>query len=222
VLILAAAGAVALARLLGLPASVGFLAAGITVGSHGLGILAPGEGTTFLSELGVVLLMFLGGLEFSLAEMVAARATVLRPGGLQVALTTSLTAIVAWFFGLGWPAAIVVGGVTTMSSTAVTLKQLSEQYELGAAHGRRRGHVVVSGSGSSSVSRPRRHGANRSLHSEPAAAARYRGNRSCGYSDLIYMAYAFTTYSSTIRWLLKNEPLSAIACRMMSMKRSRY
>lgn len=136
VLILAAAGAVAVAILLGLPASVGFLAAGVLVGPHGLGIMAPGDGTAFLAELGVILLMFLGGLEFSLAEMMAARATVFGPGGVQVALTTSLTAVMAWFFGLGWSAAIVMGGVVAMSSTAVTVKQLSELGELGTLHGR--------------------------------------------------------------------------------------
>jgi CPA2 family monovalent cation:H+ antiporter-2 len=136
VLIVAAAGAAVLARLLGLPPSVGFLAAGLAVGPHGFGLLAPSEGTTFLSELGVVLLMFLTGLEFSLAEMMAARATVFGAGGLQVALTTSLTAIVARLFGFSWPASVVLGGVVAMSSTALSLKQLAEQSELGTTHGR--------------------------------------------------------------------------------------
>ena len=88
VVIIAAAGAVGLVRRVGFPPIVGYLLAGLAIGPHGLAILAPSEGTAFLSELGVVLLMFMVGLEFSLPKMIAARATVFGAGGLQVGLTT--------------------------------------------------------------------------------------------------------------------------------------
>jgi CPA2 family monovalent cation:H+ antiporter-2 len=136
VVIVAAACAVGLARRIGLPPIVGYLVAGLAIGPHGLELLAPSEGTEFLSELGVVLLMFMIGLEFELPKLIAARATVFGAGGLQVGLTTLIGATAAIFLGLGWQAAIVIGGVVAMSSTAITLKQLSDDGELGSQHGR--------------------------------------------------------------------------------------
>lgn len=135
VVIVASACAVGLARRIGFPPIVGYLVAGLASGPHGLEILAPSEGTAFLSELGVVLLMFMIGLEFELPKMIAARATVFGAGGLQVGLTTLIVAIAAISFGVGWQAAIVIGGVVAMS-TAITLKQLSDDGELGSQHGR--------------------------------------------------------------------------------------
>jgi CPA2 family monovalent cation:H+ antiporter-2 len=136
VVILAAAGAVGLVKRIGLPPILGYLLAGLAIGPHGLEVLAPSEGTAFLSELGVVLLMFMVGLEFSLPKMIAARATVFGAGACQVALTTLSVAFVARLFGAGWPAAIVMGSVVAMSSTAITLKQLSDEGDLGSQHGR--------------------------------------------------------------------------------------
>ena len=68
--------------------------------------------------------------------MIAARATVFGAGACQVALTTLSVAFVARLFGAGWPAAIVMGSVVAMSSTAITLKQLSDEGDLGSQHGR--------------------------------------------------------------------------------------
>ena len=133
VVILAAAGAVGLVKRIGFPPILGYLLAGLAIGPHGLEVLAPSEGTAFLSELGVVLLMFMVGLEFSLPKMIAARATVFGAGACQVALTTLSVAFVARLFGAGWPAAIVMGSVVAMSSTAITLKQLSDEGDLGSA-----------------------------------------------------------------------------------------
>jgi CPA2 family monovalent cation:H+ antiporter-2 len=134
--ILASACAVGLARRIGFPPIVGYLAAGLAIGPHGLRSLAPSEGTAFLSELGVVLLMFMVGLEFSLPKMIAARATVFGAGGLQVGLTALAGATAAIPLGIGWQAAVVIGGVLAMSSTAIALKQLSDDGELGSQHGR--------------------------------------------------------------------------------------
>ena len=136
VVIAACAFSVGLFRWLGFPAIVGYLLAGLAIGPHGFGILAPSEGTAFLSELGVVLLMFMVGLEFSLPKMFAARTTVFGAGGLQVGLTTLIVAATAIFFGVHWQAAILMGGAVAMSSTAITLKQLSDDGELGSQDGR--------------------------------------------------------------------------------------
>jgi CPA2 family monovalent cation:H+ antiporter-2 len=136
VVIVASAVAVGLVRRIGFPPIVGYLVAGLAIGPHGLGILAPSDGTAFLSELGIVLLMFMVGLEFSLPKMIAARTTVFGAGGLQVGLTTLVVAAGAILFGADWQAAVVMGGVVAMSSTAITLKQLSDDGELGSQHGR--------------------------------------------------------------------------------------
>ncbi|MFZ1430649.1 MAG: cation:proton antiporter [Geminicoccaceae bacterium] len=136
VVILAAAGAVGLVKRVGLPPILGYLLAGLAIGPHGIAVLAPSEGTAFLSELGVVLLMFMVGLEFSLPKMIAARATVFGAGACQVALTTLGVALAARLLGAGWLAAVVMGGVVAMSSTAIVLKQLSDEGELGSQHGR--------------------------------------------------------------------------------------
>ncbi len=136
VVIIAAAGAIGLVRRVGFPPILGYLLAGLAIGPHGLAVLAPSEGTAFLSELGVVLLMFMVGLEFSLPKMIAARATVFGAGACQVALTTLGVALAARLLGAGWLAAVVMGGVVAMSSTAITLKQLSDDGELGSQHGR--------------------------------------------------------------------------------------
>ena len=136
IVIVAAACAVGLLDGSEFPPIVGYLLAGLAIGPHGFALLAPSEGTEFLSELGVVLLMFMVGLEFSLPKMIAARATVFGAGGLQVALTTLIVAAAANLLGIDWPAAIVMGGVVAMSSTAITLKQLADDGELGSQHGR--------------------------------------------------------------------------------------
>ena len=136
VVIIAAAGAIGLVKRVGFPPILGYLLAGLAIGPHGLAVLAPSEGTAFLSELGVVLLMFMVGLEFSLPKMIAARATVFGAGACQVALTTLGVALAARLLGAGWLAAVVMGGVVAMSSTAIMLKQLSDEGELGSQHGR--------------------------------------------------------------------------------------
>jgi CPA2 family monovalent cation:H+ antiporter-2 len=80
--------------------------------------------------------MFMVGLEFSLTKLLAARNTVFQAGGLQVAVTALCVALAAALFGINWRAATIIGGVIAMSSTAITLKQLSDQGELGSQHGR--------------------------------------------------------------------------------------
>jgi CPA2 family monovalent cation:H+ antiporter-2 len=118
------------------PALVGYLLAGVAIGPHGLALLPETEGVRFLGELGVALLMFIVGLEFSLGRIWAARSTVFGAGALQVGLTALAVAVPARMAGLEWSAGLLLGGALAMSSTAIALKQLGEQHELGSAHGR--------------------------------------------------------------------------------------
>ena len=116
---------------------VGYLAAGLLIGPHGLNLLPATDTVRVLGELGVALLMFIVGLEFSLPRMIAARGVVFGMGGLQVAATTLLAALAAWLVGgIDWLAGAVVGGTIAVSSTAIAAKQLADQGELNTQHGR--------------------------------------------------------------------------------------
>ncbi len=115
---------------------LGYLATGVLVGPAALGWLPDGDATRLLAELGVVLLMFTIGLEFSLPHLLAAKRLVLGLGGAQVLLTALLLGLVGYLAGLSVIQALVMGAALSMSSTAIVLKQLGEQMELPAAHGR--------------------------------------------------------------------------------------
>ncbi len=136
IIILASAAVIAFCVRVGFSPIIGYLVTGLAIGPYGLGLLTVTEGTRFLAELGVVLLMFMVGLEFSFSRMLAARRLIFGMGGAQVLLTASLVAGGALLLGVAWPAALILGGAVAMSSTAITLKQLADQEELNSAHGR--------------------------------------------------------------------------------------
>jgi CPA2 family monovalent cation:H+ antiporter-2 len=136
IVILACAGTVTLFAQLGFPTVLGYLATGLVIGPHGLGILTASEGVHFLAELGVIFLLFMVGLEFSLPKMIAARKIVFGLGGLHVTSTTTLVTAGAIWLGFDARTAIVLGGAVAMSSTAVVLKQLADQGEISTEHGR--------------------------------------------------------------------------------------
>jgi CPA2 family monovalent cation:H+ antiporter-2 len=136
VIIAASVVAVAVLRRAGLPPILGYLAAGFALGPHALGLTGVTDQTRFLAELGVIFLMFTVGLEFSLPAMFAARADVFGAGGLQVALMTLGAAGLAALQGAAPVAAFLIGGAVATSSTAIVLKQLAEQGDLGTRPGR--------------------------------------------------------------------------------------
>jgi CPA2 family monovalent cation:H+ antiporter-2 len=127
---------VALFRRLNLPPILGYLLVGLVAGPHALGWLEETEATHFLGEIGVVFLLFTIGLEFSLPQFWAMRGLVLGLGGSQVLLGTAAAGGVAWLAGMDPGAAVVVGGALALSSTALVVKQLTEQLELHSPHGR--------------------------------------------------------------------------------------
>lgn len=127
---------VALFRRLGLPPILGYLAVGTLLGPHALGWLEHGPVIHLLGEIGVAFLLFAIGLEFSLGQFWAMRRTLLGLGGAQVAIGTLSGALIAWWIGIPRAAAIVVGGALAMSSTAIVIKQLTDQLELQDRHGR--------------------------------------------------------------------------------------
>jgi CPA2 family monovalent cation:H+ antiporter-2 len=144
VLVAAIAGGM-LARLLRLPVILGYIAAGIAVGPFGLGTLSFFGGTGFvnrgdtisaLAEVGVILLLFAIGLEFSLKELLSMGKIAVLGGILQIALTAAAGYGVGVVLGLDVTAAIFFGFIISLSSTMVVLKLLMERGELDTVHGR--------------------------------------------------------------------------------------
>ncbi len=121
---------------LNLPPILGYLAVGVLVGPWGFAWIDDTEHTRALAEFGVVFLLFTIGLEFSLPQLIRMKRIVLGLGGLQVFLTTALTAAVVLYLGLPPESALVLGGVIAMSSTALVIRQLTDQVELHTRHGR--------------------------------------------------------------------------------------
>jgi CPA2 family monovalent cation:H+ antiporter-2 len=127
---------VALAQRLRLPSMLGYLAVGLLLGPHTLGVFTETRTTVLLSDLGVAFLLFTLGLEFSWPRMVAMRREVFGLGTAQVLATAVLAAAVAAIFGVPLLPAIVIGGAAAMSSTVLIVQQLRELAELNRTHGR--------------------------------------------------------------------------------------
>ncbi len=127
---------VTLFKRLHLPPILGYLIVGILVGPFGSGVIASNEETRFLAEFGVVFLLFAIGLEFSLPQMIAMKGAVFGLGGSQVLFTCLVAGGIAWSLGLEPAAALISGAILALSSTAIVIKQLSEQVELNTEHGR--------------------------------------------------------------------------------------
>ena len=136
ILLLASVGVVAMARRLGLPAILGYLFVGLTVGPHALAVVGENDGTHLLADIGVVFLLFTLGLEFSWPRMLAMRREVFGLGLLQVLATALAFAVLAKIAGIAWVPALVAGGAVAMSSTAIIIRQLTEQSEVNRTHGR--------------------------------------------------------------------------------------
>ncbi|MDA8128337.1 MAG: monovalent cation:proton antiporter-2 (CPA2) family protein [Betaproteobacteria bacterium] len=126
----------AAARVLRLPTMLGYLVTGIAIGPFALGWIPDSAQARYLAEFGVVFLMFSIGLEFSLARLMTMRLTVFGFGGAQVVLTIALTTGVAWLLDLPLLAALALGGIMSMSSTAIVSKLLAERLEIQTPHGR--------------------------------------------------------------------------------------
>jgi len=119
-----------------LPLLVGLMLTGIAIGPYGLGLVAETEGIEVLAEIGVMLLLFTIGLEFSLRRLGEMKRLVLIGGGLQVGVTVAATAAIAVLFGRSINQSIFFGFLVALSSTAIVLKSYSERNEVDAPHGR--------------------------------------------------------------------------------------
>lgn len=139
VFLAAAAIAAPLGKRLGIGAVLGYLLAGVALGPYGLGVVVSvyeAEGILRIAEFGVVLLLFLIGLELRLPRLWAMRNAVFGLGSAQVLTAAATLALLGWLMGLAASPALVAGAALALSSTAFVLQLLEEKGELKARHGR--------------------------------------------------------------------------------------
>ncbi|MBS0515490.1 MAG: cation:proton antiporter [Proteobacteria bacterium] len=132
----AAVVAVALSKRAGLGAVLGYLGAGALIGPNLLGFAPDMSQANELSELGVILLLFVIGLELSPARLWLMRRAVFGAGLVQVVLSAAVLGGIAFAFGSGIDTAIIIGLALALSSTAIGLQTLAERKEIGEPHGR--------------------------------------------------------------------------------------
>ena len=118
---------VAVAKKLGLGSVLGYLIAGAIIGPFALNLTGESEDVMKFAEFGVVILLFLIGLEVRPALLWSMRKTIFGLGGAQVAATALAIAGAAMLLGLAWPTALAAGLVLAMSSTAIVLQTLDEK-----------------------------------------------------------------------------------------------
>src|SRR5689334_918419 len=118
-----------------IPPIVGLLITGVLCGPYGFGLIGDLEQVHALAEVGVVLLLFTIGLEFSVQQLVRLRTFLLGGGGLQVGLSILLTLLIARLAGLHVNVGILLGMLVALSSTAIVIRLLADRGEVDAPHG---------------------------------------------------------------------------------------
>jgi CPA2 family monovalent cation:H+ antiporter-2 len=136
VLIVAGAFIAYLCHLLGLVPIVGFLLAGVVIGPHGLALVTDQEIVDSAAEVGVVLLLFTIGIEFSLEKLARIKTLIFAGGALQVSLATLATAGLLAAVGVDWKSGVFTGFLVALSSTAIVLKLLEGRGETASQRGR--------------------------------------------------------------------------------------
>lgn len=123
-------------RRFNMPSIIGFLLTGIIAGPKGFGLISASHEVEILAETGIIFLLFVIGIEFSLKGLNKIRKTVLIGGSMQVGGTILLASMLAWAFGLPTSKAVFLGFLISLSSTAIVMKLLQEQGKITAPHGR--------------------------------------------------------------------------------------
>lgn len=118
------------------PSLLGFLIAGIIAGPYAFNLISSQHEVELLSEIGIIFLLFIIGIELSLKGLASMKKTILLGGGMQVGGTIFFTAVVSYFLGLPLNTAVFLGFLFSLSSTAIVLKLLQEKGEVTSPHGR--------------------------------------------------------------------------------------
>lgn len=119
-----------------IPGILGYLITGLIVGPNGMGLVSHVGNVDAMAEIGVVLLLFTIGLEFSLKQLIALKRSAIGGGFLQVALTTAIIALICVILKIHWGKSVFYGMLIALSSTAIVLKILMERSEVDSAFGR--------------------------------------------------------------------------------------
>ncbi|WP_162417313.1 cation:proton antiporter [Cyclobacterium roseum] len=119
-----------------LPTIIGYLLTGAIAGPYGLSLVDASTAVEVLSEIGVILLLFVIGMEFSLKSLMAIKKAVFIGGSLQVLLTIGATTLITYSFGYDWNKAVFFGFLFALSSTAIVLKLLQETGQVNSISGR--------------------------------------------------------------------------------------
>ncbi len=139
----AAVVGVPIVRLLGQSAVLGYLVAGVVIGPSGFSLIAEPETAASVAEIGVVLLLFIVGLELELSRLVSMRRDIFGLGAAQLAVCALILAGAGALFGLHAGAATVIGVALALSATAVALQLLEERGDLGTSYGSRAFAVLL-------------------------------------------------------------------------------
>jgi glutathione-regulated potassium-efflux system protein KefB len=144
VFLAAAVVAVPLFRFLRLGAVIGYLVAGLAIGPAGFGLIGETATISHVAELGVVLLLFIIGLELEPQRLIAMRRDILILGSLQMAVTASVLALgLHYGLGIGARGAVLAGLALAFSSTAIAIQLLQERGALESSYGRRAFAVLL-------------------------------------------------------------------------------
>ena len=119
-----------------LPSILGFLITGILVGPYGLSLIKASHEVELMAEIGIIFLLFVIGIEFSLKTLSSIKRTVILGGLMQVGGTILVTTGLTLLAGLQWNQAVFMGFLFSLSSTAIVLKLLHTRGEITAPHGR--------------------------------------------------------------------------------------
>lgn len=118
-----------------IPTVVGLLLTGVLCGPHGLGMIKGLHEVEMMAEVGVVLLLFTIGLEFSMAKLLRIKEMVILGGALQVTGTTLVITAIASLMGFNLGSSIFYGFLVALSSTAIVLRLMQERGQIGTPHG---------------------------------------------------------------------------------------
>jgi CPA2 family monovalent cation:H+ antiporter-2 len=139
IIFIASAAVILLLYKLKMPSLIGFIVAGIIIGPHGVGLIKDTHFIQILAEIGVILLLFTIGIEFSMTKLVRIKKAVLGGGGTQVILTIILSSALTYIAIENINKSLFFGFMYALSSTAIVLKLLAERGEIDSPHG----HTMV-------------------------------------------------------------------------------
>lgn len=137
VFLVAAIMVVPIAGKLGFGSVLGYLAAGMAIGPYLLGFIDNPEGIMHSAEFGVVMMLFLIGLELQPAKLWRLRRSVIGLGGMQVGCTLVSITLICILGGLEWTTSLAIGAALALSSTAIALQTLNERHLMNTPGGRR-------------------------------------------------------------------------------------